>query len=73
MNKKEKITKEMTISEAVKKCPETASVLIDYGLHCLGCPWAEPETIEEAVQAHNIDLEKFLRDLNKAAEKNDED
>jgi len=67
--KKAKITKEMTIAEAIRKHPKTAFVFIDYGLHCIGCPMAEPETIEEAVKLHRLDLKKFLKDLNEAAKK----
>jgi len=66
MKKKSAITKEMTIGEVIKKYPKTVFVFIDYGLHCVGCPMATPETIEEAVKLHQIDLKKFLKDLNKA-------
>jgi len=66
---KAKITKEMTIGEVIKKYPKTAFVFIDYGLHCVGCPMAIPETIEEAAKLHRIDLKKFLEDLNKAIKK----
>lgn len=66
MEKNQKITKEMTISEAVKKYPKTAFVFMDYGLHCIGCPAAPNETIEEAVKLHRIDLDKLLKDLNEA-------
>ena len=65
------ITKEMKISEVVQKYPKTASVFIDYGLHCIGCPMAageSSETIEQASKVHHIDLKKFLGDLNNAVE-----
>lgn len=68
MKIKAEITKEMTINEVIQKYPEAISTLLDYGMHCLGCPMAAPETIAEAVKAHNIDLEKFLNDLNKTAD-----
>ena len=61
------ITKEMTIAEALKKYPKTTFVFIDYNLHCIGCPMSGPETIEEAAKVHNLDLKKFLEDLNNAA------
>ena len=56
----------MTISELIRKYPKTVFVFLDYGLHCVGCPMALPETIEEAAKLHNIDLKKFLKDLKKA-------
>ena len=69
MKKIKQITKKMTIGEVMKECPKAVFVFIDYGLHCVGCPMAEPETIEEAAKLHRINLEKFLKDLNKAAGK----
>ncbi len=68
MEKTSKITKEMTINEAVQKHPKTALVFMDYGLHCVGCPMAPSETLEEAAKGHELDLDKLLADLNKAAE-----
>ncbi len=65
MRKLSKITKEMTIGEVIKKYPKTVFVFIDYRLHCIGCPIAAGETIEEAAKAHRLDLKKFLKDLNK--------
>jgi len=63
------ITKEMTISEVAQKYPKTIFVFIDYGLHCIGCSLAQDETIEQAAKAHQLDLTKFLKDLNKAVDK----
>lgn len=66
MAEKTKITKEMTIRETIQKYPKTVFVFIDYGLHCVGCPLAQNETIEMATKLHRIDLQRFLKDLNKA-------
>ena len=68
MRKTLKITKEMTISEVTRKYPKTIFVFLDYGLSCLGCPMAGPETIEQAAKLHCLDLKKFLKDLNKAGQ-----
>ena len=68
MKKEQKITKEMAIAEVAKKYHKTVFVFMDYGLHCIGCPAALSETIEEAAQVHRLDLEKLLADLNKAVE-----
>jgi hybrid cluster-associated redox disulfide protein len=64
---KSEITKEMSIGEVIQKYPKTTFVFLEYGLHCVGCPMAAPETIEEAVKLHGINLKKFLEDLNKIA------
>ncbi len=55
----------MTIKEVIEKYPKTASVFMERGLYCLGCPIAQTETIEDMVKAYQFDLKKILRDLNK--------
>lgn len=55
----------MTIAEVIRKYPKAAFVFIEYGLHCVGCPVAQNETIEEAAKLHRINLKKFLKDLKK--------
>jgi hybrid cluster-associated redox disulfide protein len=64
--RRSKITKKMTIGEIIKKYPKSIFVFIDYGFHCIGCPAAQTETLEEAAEVHQIDLQKLLRDLIKA-------
>lgn len=61
-----KITKEMTIREVIGQYPDLSSVLMGLGLHCVGCPLAQGETVEEAAKVHNMDLENLLQTLNKA-------
>ena len=56
----------MLISEVVKKYPQTATIFLEYGLHCIGCAFAKDETIGETVRIHGIELEKFLDSLNRA-------
>lgn len=67
MNKKTKITKEMSVSEVINKYPKTSFVFIDYGLPCVGCHMVKDDTVEGASQLHRVDLKRLLADLNKAA------
>lgn len=69
MRKSSVIKKEMLISEVIKQYPETIPLFLDYGLHCIECSFAKDENIEEAVRTHQLDLEKFLKDLNKIIKK----
>lgn len=50
------ITKDMTIGEALRTNPDIAPVLMEIGMHCLGCPSAQGETLEEAAMVHGIDV-----------------
>ena len=42
------VTKTMTIGELLQVAPQTAPVLMEVGMHCLGCPASQGESLEEA-------------------------
>ena len=58
------INKDMTIGELLEKAPEKAEILLEAGMHCLGCPASQAETLEEACMVHGIDVEEVLEKLN---------
>ena len=58
------INKEMTIGELLEKAPEKADILLQAGMHCLGCPASQAETIEEACEVHGIDSDELIKQLN---------
>ena len=59
-----KIEKTTKIGELMEKAPEKADILLEAGMHCLGCPSAQAETLEEACMVHGIDVEELLAKLN---------
>ena len=59
------IDKDITIGELLEKAPEKAEILMNAGMHCLGCPASQGETLEEACEVHGIDVEEVLKELNK--------
>ena len=65
----EKITKKMNIGEIATKHPETMEVFMKHGMHCIGCVAARFETLEQGCEAHGIDADKLVEDLNAAVEK----
>lgn len=58
------IEKTTKIGELLEKNPEKADILLDAGMHCLGCPAAQAETLEEACAVHGIDVEELVAKLN---------
>lgn len=54
------ITKEMTIGEILRTNPDVAPVLMEAGMHCLGCPSAQGESLEEAAMVHGMDIEDLM-------------
>ena len=57
------INKNMTIGELLEKAPEKAEILLEAGMHCLGCPASQAETIAEACEVHGIDAEELIKKL----------
>lgn len=58
------ITKDMTISQLLMLDPGCAEVLMEAGMHCIGCPASAGESIEQAASVHGIDADKLVEDLN---------
>lgn len=58
------INKETTIGEILEKAPEKAEILLEVGMHCIGCPAAQMETIEEACMTHGVDVNEVLEKMN---------
>ncbi|WP_294359610.1 hydroxylamine reductase [uncultured Clostridium sp.] len=57
------ISKDMIIGDIVKKNPENADILMAAGMHCLGCPSSQAETLEEACMVHGLDVNELLAKL----------
>ena len=59
-----KFNKDTKIGEILEVAPEKADILIEIGMHCLGCPASQMETLEEACEVHGIDVNEVLEKLN---------
>lgn len=57
-------SKDMTIGEILRTNPMAAPILMESGMHCVGCPSAQGETLEEAAMVHGMDVDKLLEKLN---------
>ena len=58
------ITKEMSIGEVLRVDRGTARIFLQYGMHCLGCPHATGESIQQAGMVHGVDVDALVEDLN---------
>jgi len=57
------ITKNMTIGEILRANPNTATILMEEGMHCIGCPSAQGETLEEAAMVHGMDIDHLMNKI----------
>ncbi|MCR5419843.1 MAG: DUF1858 domain-containing protein [Lachnospiraceae bacterium] len=57
------ITKETLIGEALMLKPEIAPILMEMGMHCLGCPASQGESLEEAAMVHGMDVDDLMKEI----------
>lgn len=59
-----KITKDMIIADIIAVDKGLIPVLMNAGMHCIGCPSAQGETLEEAAFVHGMNADSLVDDLN---------
>ena len=59
-----KVTPDMIIADILKLDKGTIPILLNSGMHCLGCPSSSGESIQDACAIHGIDVEKLVKELN---------
>ncbi|MBQ3066060.1 MAG: DUF1858 domain-containing protein [Clostridia bacterium] len=59
-----KITKESIIGDVLDMDRGTAEFFLEIGMHCLGCPSARGESIEEACEVHGTDADELVEKIN---------
>lgn len=59
-----KVSKDMIIAELIQVDQGLIPILMNAGMHCLGCPSAQGESLEEAAMVHGIDADKLVDDMN---------
>ncbi|MCR4589994.1 MAG: DUF1858 domain-containing protein [Lachnospiraceae bacterium] len=60
------ITKDTTIGDILEIKPDAVPVLMEIGMHCIGCPSSIGETIEQAAMVHGVDADMLVKRLNEA-------
>ena len=58
------ITKQTTMGEMLEYNRGIAYILMQAGMHCVGCPSSQMETLEEAAMVHGIETDVLLARLN---------
>ena len=59
-----KVTKDMIIMDVLKMDMGTSKFFLDIGMHCLGCPSASGETVEQACMVHGADADALVKSIN---------
>ena len=59
-----KVTADMTIGELIRLDENIVPILMRAGMHCIGCPSAQGESLEEAAMVHGIDGNMLIAQIN---------
>ena len=57
------ISKQTTIGEVLALDINTAQFFINIGMHCLGCPHSQGESIEEACMVHGTNADELVTEI----------
>ena len=60
----EKVTKDTIIMDVLNMDAGTAEFFLGIGMHCLGCPSASGESIEQACMVHGADADELVHNIN---------
>ncbi len=58
------VTKDTLIGEALEMNREIAPILMEIGMHCLGCPASQAESIADACMVHGVDVDEVVAKIN---------
>lgn len=58
------VTKDTIIGDILDKDETTSKYFLEMGMHCLGCPSARGETLEQACEVHEVDVNQLVEKLN---------
>ena len=58
------ITKDMKIGEILDANREVAPFFLEMGMHCLGCPSARSESVEQACRVHGVNADELVAKIN---------
>ena len=58
------VTKQTIIGDILDEAPDTAVFFLEIGMHCLGCPAARGESIEQACAVHGTDADALVEKIN---------
>ena len=62
------ITRDTIVGDIVNACPEAMPVFQEIGMHCMGCPYSQMESLEMGCAAHGTDADELVEKLNRYLE-----
>ena len=67
-----KVDKSMIIGDILSVDATIAPILMAAGMHCIGCPSAQGESLEQAAMVHGLDSDQLVNSINEYLEKKEQ-
>ncbi len=58
------VSRDTIVGNILDMDPTVASIFLGIGMHCLGCPSARAETLEQACAVHGVDCDELIQKVN---------
>ncbi len=58
------VSKDMLIGQILQEDATIAPILMASGMHCIGCPASQGESLEEAAMVHGLDCDDLVAKIN---------
>ena len=58
------VTKDMLIGQILEQDATVAPIMMASGMHCIGCPSSQSESLEEAAMVHGLDCDDLVAKIN---------
>ena len=68
----QEVTKDMLIGEILQMDATIAPILMACGMHCVGCPASQAESLQEAAEVHGLDSRDLVDKINEFLKKKEE-
>lgn len=65
----QEVTKDMLIGEILKEDATIAPILMAAGMHCVGCPASQAESLQEAAEVHGLKSQDLVDKINEFLKK----
>ena len=59
-----KVSKDMIIADLLQIDPNIVAILMRAGMHCIGCPSSQGESLEQAAMVHGLDADMLVDQIN---------
>ncbi|MCI5937378.1 MAG: DUF1858 domain-containing protein [Eubacterium sp.] len=60
----QEVTADMLIGDVLKEDVTIAPIMMASGMHCIGCPASQGESIQQACEVHGVDVQDLIEKIN---------